>query len=122
MDGRRRRQSRPASPPRERSVRLKDGTSAVLRGLDVYSDLRLALDQAILGTVAQVTTLDSTAKVKVPPGTSSGVKLRLKGKGARSKEGRTGNHYVTVHIDVPKNLDENQKKLLIQLMQRIKKT
>ncbi|MEM9490521.1 MAG: DnaJ C-terminal domain-containing protein, partial [Myxococcota bacterium] len=80
-------------------------------------------DQAILGTVIPVTTHDrSTAKVKVPAGTGSGKKLRLKGKGALAPSGSRGHHYVTVHIDVPDKLDEQAKKLLIQFMQRVKKS
>ena len=89
------------------------------RGDDIFSDLRLALDQAILGAVAEVPTLTGTAKVKIPPGTSSGVRLRLKGKGARAEGGAgQGDHYVTVQIDVPKHVDEPAKELLIQFMRR----
>ena len=83
-------------PPTERKVRLSDGTNATLRGNHVYSDLRLSLDQAILGTITNIATLESSAKVKIPPGTSSGVKLRLKGKGAHGSGNSRGNHYVTV--------------------------
>jgi molecular chaperone DnaJ len=80
--------------------------------------VRLALDQAILGTVADVATLTGKASVKIPPGTSSGVKLRLKGKGARGAGGQLGDHLVTIQIDVPKQLDDDAKALLVQLMQR----
>ncbi len=106
-------------PPRERKVRASDGSTVVRRGNDIHSDLRLSLDQAILGTVVEVATLDGKAKVKIPPGTSSGVKLRLKGKGAQVS-GSPGDHYVTVHIDVPKKIDEKAKKLLVQFMRRVK--
>jgi DnaJ-class molecular chaperone len=59
--------------------------------------------------------------VKVPPGTSSGRKLRLRGKGVAGRSGQHGDHYVTVQIDVPKDLDEEGKKLLVQLVQRLRK-
>lgn len=111
---------RPA-PPAERKVRLSDGATGTQRGNDVYSDVRIGLDQAVLGTVAEVATLSGTSKVKIPPGTSSGVKLRLKGKGAQGENGEQGDHYATVHIDVPKHIDEEAKKLLVQFMQRIKR-
>jgi DnaJ-class molecular chaperone len=107
--------------PAERKVKLSDGSTGTQRGNDVHADLRIGLDQAILGTVAEVTTLTGTSKVKVPPGTSSGMKLRLKGKGAPGKDGEHGDHYATVHIDVPKQVDEEAKKLLVQFMQRIKR-
>lgn len=105
------------SAPAERRVTLSDGSSAMQRGADVHSDVRLRIDQAILGTLVEVPTLTGTSKVKIPPGTSSGVKLRLKGKGARNGQ---GDHYVTVQIDVPKHLDEQAKKLLVELMQRVR--
>jgi DnaJ-class molecular chaperone len=83
--------------------------------------VRLQLDQAILGAVVDVPTLDGRASVKVPPGTSSGAKLRLRGKGVRGLDGHVGDHYVTVQIDVPKNLDEQATRQLAEFMQRVRK-
>lgn len=107
-------------PPAERKIRLSDGSEAVQRGHDIHSDVHLAIDQAILGTVAEVPTSTGAAKVKIPPGTSSGRKLRLKGKGAGRRDGSRGDHYVTVQIDVPRQVDEEARKLLVQFMQRVK--
>lgn len=112
---------RTQAPPAERKVKLSDGSTGTQRGNDVHADVRIALDQAILGTVVEVATLSGTSKVKVPPGTSSGMKLRLKGKGAPGEKGEHGDHYATVHIDVPKQIDEEAKKLLVQFMQRAKR-
>jgi DnaJ-class molecular chaperone len=92
-----------------------------VKGTDVYSDVRITFDRAILGTVATVATIDGKAEVKVPPGTSSGTKLRLRGKGVPDRSGRAGDHYITVHIDVPKTLDDEEKKLLIQFVTRSRK-
>lgn len=86
---------------------------------DTHSELRIPIDQAILGTVKAVTTPAGKVTVKVPPGTSSGVKLRLKGKGGRRDDGQRGSHYVTVHIDVPKQLDDEARQLLVQLMKKV---
>ncbi|HWN68866.1 MAG TPA: DnaJ domain-containing protein [Haliangium sp.] len=121
FQGRPRARRRTQAPPAERKVKLSDGSTGTQRGNDVHADVRIGVDQAILGTVADVATLTGTGKVKIPPGTSSGMKLRLKGKGAPGKEGEHGDHYATVHIDVPKQIDEEAKKLLVQLMQRIKR-
>lgn len=105
----------------ESTVRASDGTMLDVKGTDVYSDVRISFDRAILGTVATVATVDGKAEVKIPPGTSSGKKLRLRGKGVPDRSGRAGDHYITVQIDVPKSLDDDDKKLLIQLVTRLRK-
>ena len=102
-------------------VKASDGSILDVKGNDVYSDVRIPFDRAILGTVATIPTIDGKAEVKVPPGTSSGKKLRLRGKGMPDRAGNAGDHYITVQIDVPGNLDEDQKKQLIQLVTRLRK-
>ncbi len=105
----------------ESKIQAADGTWLRVEGGDVHSDVRISFDRAILGTVATVATVDGKAEVKVPPGTSSGKKLRLRGKGVVDRSGRAGDHYVTVQIDVPGDLDDESKKLLVQLVQRLRK-
>jgi DnaJ-class molecular chaperone len=105
----------------ESKVKASDGTWLRVEGADVHSDVRIAFDRAILGTVATVATIDGKAEVKVPPGTSSGKKLRLRGKGLTDRAGRNGDHYVTIQIDVPGDLDDDAKKQLVQLVTRLRK-
>jgi molecular chaperone DnaJ len=105
----------------ESRVKASDGSWLDVKGVDVYSDVRIAFDRAILGTVATVITIDGKAEVKVPPGTSSGKKLRLRGKGVSDRSGRVGDHYITVQIDVPRDLDEDAKKQLFQFVSRLRK-
>jgi DnaJ-class molecular chaperone len=105
----------------EQKVRASDGSWLRVEGADVHSDVRISFDRAILGTVATVPTIDGKAEVKVPPGTSSGKKLRLRGKGVPGRSGQAGDHYVTVQIDVPKDLDDDAKKQLISLVQKLRK-
>ena len=105
----------------EQKVRASDGSWLRVEGTDVHSDVRISFDRAILGTVATVPTIDGKAEVKVPPGTASGKKLRLRGKGVPGRSGQAGDHYVTVQIDVPKDLDEDAKKQLISLVQKLRK-
>ncbi len=102
-------------------VRASDGSFLHVEGGDVHSDVRISFDRAILGTVATVATVDGKAEVKIPAGTSSGKKLRLRGKGVPGRSGQSGDHYVTVQIDIPKDLDEESKKLLISLVQKSRK-
>jgi DnaJ-class molecular chaperone len=105
----------------EQKVKASDGTWLRVDGSDVASDVRISFDRAILGTVATVATIDGKAEVKIPPGTSSGKKLRLRGKGMPDHTGGAGDHYVTVQIDVPSELDDEAKKALIQLVTRLRK-
>jgi molecular chaperone DnaJ len=105
----------------EQKVKASDGTWLRVDGADLASDIRIAFDRAILGTVATVATVDGKAEVKIPPGTSSGKKLRLRGKGMPDGNGGVGDHYVTVQIDVPHELDDEAKKALIQLVSRLRK-
>jgi molecular chaperone DnaJ len=105
----------------EQNVKASDGSWLKVEGADVSSDVRISFDRAILGTVATVATIDGKAEVKIPPGTSSGKKLRLRGKGMPDHAGGTGDHYVTVQIDVPTDLDEEAKKAVTQLATRLRK-
>jgi molecular chaperone DnaJ len=120
-DGRRRVRREADDAEFESKVKASDGTWLTVQGIDVHSDVRISFDRAILGTVATVATVDGKAEVKVPPGTSSGKKLRLRGKGMSDRGGRVGDHYVTVQIDVPGDLDDDAKKQLVQLVGRLKK-
>jgi DnaJ-class molecular chaperone len=117
---RRRRDDTAADAELESRVQASDGTWLTVKDADVYSDVRISFDRAMLGTVADIATLDGKAQVKVPPGTSSGKKLRLRGKGMQQGH-KHGDHYVTVQIDVPGDLDEDSKKLLVELTQRLAK-
>jgi DnaJ-class molecular chaperone len=106
----------------EQTVKASDGSwLRVVDGHHVASDVRISFDRAMLGTVATVATIDGKAEVKIPPGTSSGKKLRLRGKGMPDDAGGHGDHYVTVQIDVPHELDDEAKKLLVQLVTRVRK-
>lgn len=105
----------------ESKVKASDGSWLRVEGADVHSDARISFDRAILGTVATVSTIDGKAEVKVPPGTSSGKKLRLRGKGLADRAGRNGDHYITIQIDVPTELDDDAKKQLVQLVTRLRK-
>ncbi|MCX5741488.1 MAG: DnaJ domain-containing protein [Proteobacteria bacterium] len=104
------------------TVRASDGSWLRIEGRDVHSDARISFDRAILGTVVSVATIDGKADVKIPPGSSSGRKLRLRGKGMTDRAGRgpAGDHYVTVQIDVPGDLDDEQKELLVQFVRHLK--
>jgi len=77
-------------------------------GLDVYVDVPLSVWEAMLGTKVEVPTLDGPVTVTVPPGTGSGAKLRVKGRGVE-RAGEKGDSYAVVKVVVPKGLDEEDK-------------
>jgi curved DNA-binding protein len=113
----------PAPPPEAPTkVKASDGSELTVIGADVHSDLRISFDRAILGTVATVATLTGKGELKVPPGTCSGRKMRLRGKGLAVQNGatgQTGDHYVTVQIDVPSVTDDEGSQLVTQLAIRL---
>jgi curved DNA-binding protein len=71
---------------------------------------------AVLGTTIEVPTLEGTKKVKIPPGTQSHTKLRLKGLGIPHFHGEgRGDEYVKVTVKVPQKVSEKSKKMIEEL-------
>ena len=85
------------------------------KGKDIYGTVSVDMVQAALGTEVDAPTLNGTVRVKVPPGTQPGQKLRLKGRGIRMPDGTRGDHYVEVAVTIPRKLTERQKELLREL-------
>ncbi len=82
-------------------------------GDDIYLEAPLSVGEAVLGTPLRVPTLEGHAEMKVPAGTASGQKLRLKGKGVASLEKKTpGDMYVMINIVPPKSIDHRSKELI----------
>jgi curved DNA-binding protein len=79
-------------------------------GKDLYFDLALAPWEAALGAEVPVATLDGDVTMKVPAGTHSDQKLRLRGRGLGPAASR-GDLYAVVHIDVPKTLTPREREL-----------
>lgn len=83
-------------------------------GSDVFCKVPIAMTTAALGGQIDVPTLEGvTTRVKIPEGTESGKQFRLKGKGMpvlRSKV--TGDMYIEVDVETPKNLTRRQRELL----------
>ena len=83
-------------------------------GADVFCKVPISMTTAALGGQIEVPTLEGTStRVKVPDGTESGKQFRLKGKGMpvlRSKV--TGDMYIQVDVETPKNLTRKQRELL----------
>jgi DnaJ-class molecular chaperone len=85
-------------------------------GDDVYMDLPIAMSEAALGAAVEVPTVRGRTRVRIPPGTVSGTKLRLKGQGAGSPtRSSRGDQYCVIKIVPPKKLDERGRRLFEQL-------
>lgn len=83
------------------------------RGRDVYCQVPINIVQAMLGSKIRVKTINGRVELKIPPGTQSGTKFRLKGKGVKAN-GATGDQYVEVVVEIPKGMSQKQKQLLEQ--------
>jgi len=84
-------------------------------GRDLHVDVPVTPWDAALGTTLQVPTLTGSAKVRLPAGSSSGRRLRLRGKGMPGRRSRHGDLYARVQIMVPDKLDERERKLFEEL-------
>ncbi|KYD11115.1 molecular chaperone DnaJ [Caldibacillus debilis] len=83
------------------------------RGNDIYCEMPITFVQAALGDEIEVPTLYGKVKIKIPPGTQSHTKFRLRGKGVPNvRGGGVGDQHVIVKIITPKKLTEKQKQLL----------
>jgi curved DNA-binding protein len=82
---------------------------------DLFFDLALAPWEAALGAELEVPTLDGNVLLTVPPGTRSGRKLRLRGRGLSNSRGAPGDLYATVHIDVAATLTDEERRLYQEL-------
>ena len=85
--------------------------------LDIYVDVPVSVYEALLGSKVQVPTLDGPVTVTIPPGASSGSKLRIKGRGVE-RGGEKGDEYAVLKIIVPKTLDDEDKKLIETLQKK----
>ena len=87
------------------------------RGDDLYTVVPVTVTEASLGAKVEVPTIDGRAQVRIPPGTNSGKKLRLREKGAPAAghAGKRGDQIVEVQVVVPKPEDERVRELLREL-------
>jgi curved DNA-binding protein len=86
-------------------------------GHDLYVDKHIAFSEAVLGTKLTVPTLDGkTLSLKIPQGTNSHTKMRLKGHGLPMGNGKTrGDEYVRIIVDIPPVINKKQKTLIEEL-------
>jgi curved DNA-binding protein len=96
-------------------VRIAPHPRYRLEGRDLYVELRLAPWEAALGTSVAVDTPGGEVKVKVPAGTSSGRRIRLRGRGLPNPKGKAGDLFAEARIMVPPRLSRAERRLFEQL-------
>ncbi len=100
-------------------IKIEDHPVFERQGKDILCRKEIKFTEAVFGTTVEVPTLyGKMVKVKVPPGTKGGAKLRLKGLGLPGKDGQKGDQLVEIQIKVPRDLTGDQKKLLRKLAEQ----
>lgn len=84
-------------------------------GYNIFSDVHISYPTAVLGGEVKVKTVDGEVLYDVKPGTASGTRVRLKGKGMPTIRNSSvrGDHYITLIVDIPTKLNNEQKEALI---------
>ena len=82
-------------------------------GYDVYVRIPITYSQAVLGAEIEVPTVDGKVAQRIPEGTQSGTRFRLRGQGIQYLNGRgRGDQYVIVEVEIPKKLNRIQREAL----------
>lgn len=89
------------------------------KGTDIYTTAAVPFSTAVLGGEIRVKTMCGDVLCSIKPGTQSGTKLRLRGKGVVSMRNPSerGDHYVTIEVEVPKNLSGEARQKLKEFEQ-----
>ncbi len=98
-------------------VRIEPHPVFTRKADNIYVTVPVTITEAALGAKIEVPTIDGRTQLKIPPGTQTGQKLRLREKGvvSSSAEGTRGDQIVEVSIAVPKLQDERSKEILREL-------
>jgi len=98
-------------------LRVKEDTNFRREGPEIYSEETISYLDAILGNSIKTPVVDGEVTIKVPPGTQPGQVMRLKGNGAPrlGNPDQRGDHYVTVKVDIPKDLSKEEEELIAKL-------
>ena len=106
-------------PPGDLFLIVRVGTHPVFTrtGDDIHVTVPVTVPEASLGAKVEVPTIDGRAQLKIPPGTQSGQKLRMRERGVESAQhaGVRGDQIVTVQFTVPHLQDERSREIMREL-------
>ena len=113
--------SRSEGPPGDLLITVRVAPHASFRrdGLDLIVKVPVTIAEAALGGKVDVPTPHGTITLKVPPGTTSGTRLRAKGQGIQ-KAGLGGDLYAEIVLAIPREIDPASAELIRQLDERLK--
>jgi len=101
------------------TFRISPDARYVRTGDDLTQDVPVSLYRALLGGSQTVETLSGTVKINIKPESTNGTRLRLRGKGfpVYREDGKFGDLYLRLNVQLPQNLTEEEKDLVKQLAQ-----
>lgn len=97
------------------TLRLKPHPAFTVTGDDLTADVPLTPSEAVLGTTIEVPTIDGKGEMRVPAGSQSGQRLRLRGQGLNKRGGGRGDLYIRLKIVVPTHPNDREKQLYEEL-------
>ena len=115
--GRTRQRRAAGGPPGDVYVTVRVAEHPLFRreGDELHLVVPVAVHEAALGARVEIPVLDGTARLRVPPGTQTGQRIRLRGRGAPSpRDGRRGDLVAEIRLMLPRVLDERSKELVRQ--------
>ena len=96
-------------------LQLKPHPTFTVAGDDLTVEVPVTASEAVLGATIEVPTIDGKAEMKVPAGSQSGQRLRLRGQGLSKRGGGRGDLYVRLKVVVPPQPTEREKQLYQEL-------
>jgi molecular chaperone DnaJ len=97
-------------------IRIQDHEFFKREEYDVHCEVPISFAQAALGTEIEVPTLGGRVSMKIPEGTQSGQKMKLRNKGVTKLGGYGfGDQIITIHVETPSKLSKEQKELFSRL-------
>jgi DnaJ-class molecular chaperone len=103
------------------AIEVKDHAVYERKDDDLYRDIQIDAFKAMLGGEQTVETLGGSLVIKIPAGTSSGKRIRLRGRGMPklNAKGEHGDLYLRVMLTVPQNLSDEDRAAIEKLAKRI---
>ncbi len=96
-------------------IKIENNNDFELKGHDIHTKLYLTPWEAALGTRVNVKSIDDETKVYIPNGVQSGEKIKIPGKGYRIDKDKRGDLVANIHIMVPKQLSDEEKRIFEEI-------